>query len=461
MSLGTADERSSAQGNVASGVLRRPLRERSEGPEIRTSEMAVNATCGNSGDSTPDWDFGDEKEDPIHRIHAYPAKFPAFITTRALQYAERRGVKVDVVADVFCGCGTTAVEAKRSGKNFWGCDINPVATLIAQVKTHHYRDEALARRFADIRNEFRCAAAGPIERERINDRIDRIRYWFDERNIDELLRLDHAIRRATPAGGPYRKFFLCAFSNILKATSRWLTKSIKAQLDPAKRPRRVMDAFEDQVALMRKANCENRFPTPGPSVRIRTRDFLAPRGPDTRADLIVTSPPYVTSYNYADIHQLSTLWLGYASDYRALRRKMVGNQVGARSPAPADLKTLSATGRATYRDLLDADAYKARSVARYFVDLNRAVAKCRRMLDNDGLAVFVIGNTRYKGVRIDNREHLVHCMNRAHFREVETVRRKVSWKIMTPYRDARGRFTRDAKQRRVYGEEFVVIGRRR
>ena len=418
------------------------------------------AARANAGDSIPCWDFGDRKEDPIHRIHAYPAKFPAFITTKALEYARQRGVKVDVVADVFCGCGTTAVEAKRNGKNFWGCDINPVATLIAQVKTHHYRDEALARRFAAVRDEFRRAAAGPAERERIGDRIDRIRYWFDERNIDDLLRLDRAIRRATPAGGPCRRFFRCAFSNILKPTSRWLTKSIKAQLDPDKSPRGVMEAFEDQIGLMRKANRENRFPTPRPEVRIRTRNFLAPEDPESGADLIVTSPPYVTSYNYADIHQLSTLWLGYASDYRALRKNMLGNQVGVTSPAPAEIETLGAAARKTCRDLLAADAYKARSVARYFLDLDKAVAKCRRMLNAGGMAVFVIGNTRYKEVRIDNAGHLVHCMDRAGFREVEAVRRKVSLKIMTPYRDARGRFTRDGKQRRVYGEEFVVIGRR-
>ena len=421
----------------------------------------MNATRGNTGDSVPCWDFGDRKEDPIHRIHAYPAKFPAFITTKALEYAERRGVKVDVVADVFCGCGTTAVEAKRNGKNFWGCDINPVATLIAQVKTHHYRDEVLKRRLADIQDEFRRVVPRPADRERVDDRIDRIRYWFDDRNIDDLLRLHHAIRCATPAGGPYRKFFLCGFSNILKPTSRWLTKSIKAQRDPDKKPRDVMEAFEDQVALMRAANRRNRFPKAGSTVSIRTRNFLAPRDPGSRADLIVTSPPYVTSYNYADIHQLSTLWLGYASDYRALRKNMVGNQVGVEPPTLAEIETLGAAGKATYRDLLDADAYKARSVARYFLDVDKAVVRCWRMLNAGGMAVFVIGNTRYKGVRIDNAEHLVHCMNRANFQDVDIVRRKVSWKIMTPYRDARGRFTRDAKQRRVYGEEFVVIGRRR
>ena len=440
--------------NLRTAGLHGELGKFSGGPTDRGSEVI------GAGNSAPSWDFGDRKEDPIHRIHAYPAKFPAFITTRALEYAEQCGVKVGVVADVFCGCGTTAVEAKRNGKNFWGCDINPVATLIAQVKTHHYRDEVLARHLAAIRSEFRHAASHAADRERINDRIDRIQYWFDDRNIDDLLRLDHAIRSATPPGGRHRKFFRCAFSNILKPASRWLTKSIKAQLDPNKSPRRVMEAFEDQVASMRKANRENRFPTPRPQVSIRTRNFLAPGDPRSRVDLIVTSPPYVTSYNYADIHQLSTLWLGYASDYRTLRKNMVGNQVGVQAPATAEIETFSAAGKACYNDLLQVNPYKARSVARYFLDMDKAVAKCRRMLNDGGMAVFVIGNTGYMGVQIDNREHLVHCMNRANFREVETVPRKVSLKIMTPYRDARGRFTRDAKQRRVYGEEFVVIGRR-
>ncbi len=81
------------------------------------------------------WDFGESPELKIHRIHAYPAKFPAFITTKAIAYAKKLGVNVQTVADVFCGCGTTAFESRKAGLNFWGCDINPVATLIARVKS--------------------------------------------------------------------------------------------------------------------------------------------------------------------------------------------------------------------------------------------------------------------------------------------------------------------------------------
>ena len=282
---------------------------------------------------------------------------------------------------------------------------------------------------------------------------------FEDRNIDDLIRLDQAIRCQTRAYSPHRKFFLCGFSNILKPTSRWLTKSIKAQLDPNKSPRGVMEAFEDQFALMQKANRENCFPVPDTRVRIRKQNFLASAEPACHADLIVTSPPYVTSYDYAAIHQLSTLWLRYASDYRDLRKNMLGNQIGVESPDPAAIKALGTTAENAWRGLLREDRNRAHSVAQYFLDMDKAVAKCRRMLNDGGIAVFVIGNTQYKNVRIDNAKYLADCMERANFRNVEAIRRKVSLKTMTPYRDARGRFTRDSTQRKVYSEEFVVIGR--
>ena len=410
-----------------------------------------------SDNSASYWNFGNKKEEQIHRIHSYPAKFPAFITTKALEYAELQGVNVRIVADVFCGCGTTAVEAKRNGKSFWGCDINPVAALIAQVKTHHYRDSVLARYFDAIKDEFRRTVPTSEDHARITDRM---RYWFEERNIKDLIRLDLAIRRQTPARSAYRKFFLCGFSNILKPTSLWLTKSIKSQRDLQKSPRGVMEAFETQFALMRKANQRNRFPTPNPQVRIRTQNFLASREPACQADLLVTSPPYVTSYDYADIHQLSMLWLRYTSDYRALRKNMIGNQYGVQPLELTTIKFLGPIAESTYRGLLREDRRKAHSVARYFLDIDKAITKCRRMLNEGGIAVFVIGNTEYKGVKIDNAKHLAHCMERARFLSVEVIPRKISLKTMPPYRDTRGRFTRDTMQREVYGEEFVIIGRK-
>ena len=408
--------------------------------------------------SASSWDFGDTREELIHRIHPYPARFPAFITTKALHHADDQGVRVRNVADVFCGCGTTAVEAKRNGKDFWGCDINPLATLIAQVKTHGYRDSDLERNFVAIRHDASSTKVKPEDRALVGPRI---KYWFDDGNIDDLIRLDRAIRRRTHPYSAHRKFFQCGFSAILKATSFWLTKSIKAQRDPDKEPRGVMDSFENQVALMRRANNENSFPRPYSDTRIRSRNFLGRTRGDDKADLIVTSPPYVTSYNYADIHQLSTLWLGYATDYRRLRKNMLGNRYGVRAPRPDVIRKLGNVAWRTYSEMREQDSGHASSIARYLVDLDRAVSRCWDVLEAGGMAVFVIGNTRYRGVKVDNAQHLETSMGRAGFGEISVIPRRVSLKIMTPYRDLQGRFTRDSGQRKVYAQEFVVIGRKR
>ena len=221
-----------------------------------------------------------------------------------------------------------------------------------------------------------------------------------------------------------------------------------------------MEAFEDQVALMRRANGENEFPRPSPKTRIRAQNFLGSSCSHQKADLIVTSPPYVTSYNYADIHQLSTLWLGYADDYRSLRRNMLGNRHGIRTPRAGAIRKLGNAAWRTYQDMREEDAHHASSIARYFVDLDKAVRRCWDVLEDGGMAVFVIGNTQYKGVKVDNAEHLETSMERAGFDRVRAIPRRVSLKIMTPYRDARGRFTRDSGERQVYAEEFVLIGRK-
>ena len=61
------------------------------------------------------WDLPESREPRMHRIHAYPAKFPAFLTVKGLEYARENGLDPRRVADIFCGCGTVAHEARRAG----------------------------------------------------------------------------------------------------------------------------------------------------------------------------------------------------------------------------------------------------------------------------------------------------------------------------------------------------------
>jgi len=406
-----------------------------------------------SGRLTADyWDFGGEREPLMHRIHAYPAKFPAFITQKAVEHARARGVKVNRIADVFCGCGTTALEAKRLDTDFWGCDINPVATLIARVKSADYQGYRLEGYATRVLEVFDANSANR-DAEQLND--ERIRYWYDHERIEALAALKAAIE--TLPGGKYRDFFLCAFSNILKPTSRWLTKSIKPQIDPHKVPADVRTAFQNQVSFMIKATSKVRC-RHSTQLEVVHGNFLEMDFPQPLADLIITSPPYVTSYEYADLHQLSSLWLGYTDDYRKLRTGSIGSSYHD-TDFMRDVKQLNPCGNGLVFRLYDVDRRKARATARYFVDMHRTVRQCRKMLHPDGMVLFVIGNTEYKGVKVDNAAYLLSCLEQEGFAELETHRRKVSTKNLTPYRDTLGRFSADSTSRQVYAEEFIVTGR--
>src|SRR3989304_2958664 len=66
-----------------------------------------------------------------HNIHAYTAKL---IPQIPRYFIEKYTSREDVVFDPFCGSGTTLLEAMLLARNAIGIDINPLATLISEIK---------------------------------------------------------------------------------------------------------------------------------------------------------------------------------------------------------------------------------------------------------------------------------------------------------------------------------------
>ncbi len=400
----------------------------------------------------PFWNTGSEKELKMHRIHSYPAKFPAFITTKALEFTSNNVGSPSRIADIFCGCGTVAFESKRKNIDFWGCDINPIATMIAKAKSQNYKEKKLYE-YSDLIKK----AYSRIKKKNYYDEAnERLKYWYDADHYNDLFYLKKAIVNSIPKHSHYRLFFLCAFSNILKATSRWLTKSIKPQIDPIKKPADVISSFDDQCSFMITANNESDV-SHNSNTKIVTTNILKTNTKLPNVEMIITSPPYVTSYEYADLHQLSSLWLDYSQDYRDLRDGSIGSLHHVYN-FDRELKRLNNTGTKIVFRLFEKQKSKARSVAKYFLDMQATAKICHSMLSENGMALFVIGNTEYKNVRINNTKHLAESLKKSGFKEILVTKRKISKKILTPYRDKVGRFTRDDGGRKVYSEEFILIG---
>lgn len=399
------------------------------------------------------WNLGDTPELKIHSIHAYPAKFPAFIASKAIQLAYKSGIEVNTVSDIFCGCGTVAIEAKLNGVNFWGCDINPVATLITKAKTGNYSISKLEELYNFIQDSYSNNRT-VYNYEESNERI---RYWFKQEQFYDLSKLKEAIMSIPK--GKYRTCFECLFSSILKPTSKWLTKSIKPQIDPNKNIADVWKTFERQFRKFTK--CVSDMPQTQSNIEIVTCSILTKRSLP-KVDLIITSPPYVTSYEYADLHQLSSLWLDFTDDYTLLRKGTMGSAYNSET-FNYDILELNETAREIILELKSnkkISKAKIKSIARYYIDMQKATEQCYKMLNPHGMALFVIGDTEYKGTQIHNSRQLVESLIKSGFREVTVSKRKIRNKILTPYRDENGKFTSNKDDREIYHEEFVIVGRK-
>ncbi len=79
-----------------------------------------------------------------HGYYTYPAKFIPQLAARLISELTRAG---DTVADPFMGSGTTIVEALVQGRRAIGVDINPVAHLVAKVKSTPIDPALLAREY--------------------------------------------------------------------------------------------------------------------------------------------------------------------------------------------------------------------------------------------------------------------------------------------------------------------------
>lgn len=195
-------------------------------------------------------------------------------------------------------------------------------------------------------------------------------------------------------------------------------------------------------------------------IEILNKDYLNIDIKENIADIVITSPPYVTSYEYADLHQLSTLLLGFVKDYRELRKGTVGSLYNT-SEYNFELENLNSTANEILQQIKENSPNKVKSIAKYFSDIYSTVDRTYYILKNNSLAFFVIGNTQYKGVHIDNAKYLLECMLNKGFADIEIYKREIGNKILTRYRDGKGKFTKDPFARKVYNIEFIIIARKK
>ena len=256
-------------------------------------------------------------------------------------------------------------------------------------------------------------------------------------------------------------FFLIAFAQILKSCSIWLQKSIKPTRDFNKKEIDPLIKFEWQVKkMLQKHKQFNEILSS--EVEKNIDKYRVIRNSDTRnipcqdekASLIITIPPYVTSYEYADLHQLPLLWFGYLQELSTFRKKFIGSSYRVREKI--DLKSKLADQ--IVKQL--GKTKKSIEVRNYFADMLEAFIEMKRVLKKGGRAAIVIGNTKLKGIEILNAEVFKEQFEYIGFRVHKTIHREIPSKMLPSTRDPKtGIFVKinNSKKTLVYPTEFILI----
>jgi DNA modification methylase len=263
----------------------------------------------------------EEGRDPVrthvHGFHAYPARMHPETAARLVRAFVPPG---GTVLDPFCGSGTVLVEALIAGRHAVGTDLNPLAVRLARLKTRHTDEAARAAilaaavkvaQHADARREARMGATQRLAPEDVEA--------FDPHVLLELDGLRDGIRTVEDLA--LREVLLLVLSSILVKLSRKASDTASYAA-----PRRIAAGFPARLFVRKTEELGRRLaafeaarhdaPTgehgpPREGVRIGVDDAkrlatVAPRS----IDAVITSPPYVATYDYVAHHALRLRWLG-------------------------------------------------------------------------------------------------------------------------------------------------------
>lgn len=302
------------------------------------------------------------KDSLTHPLHSYPARMhPA--TARALVELcfETEHVQPRVVLDPFCGSGTTLVEGRAAGLDVIGSDLNPLAVRIARAKVWKAdlpRLDAfrkLGRELATLGFEEGKAArradyeAKPLRVPRGVDKVARdleIQPWFAPHVRRELEFLAGHIDEIRDTDPEFADLLAVCLSSLLIKCSKRNSDTSSKIVD--RKIARGMPArwFAERIDLMCQGLIDLHKAGATGEVVVLEEDArkLGLAGLEEESvGAIISSPPYVGTYDYVDHHRLRLAFLGlpynkFESGEIGARRRFKGRAEQATEAAYADFR---------------------------------------------------------------------------------------------------------------------------
>lgn len=380
----------------------------------------------------PSWDFrtADTKQ-YTHSFHPYPAMMIPQVAGRIL---DEFGKKSKLLFDPYCGTGTSLVEANLRGINAIGTDINPLARLIAKVKTTIIPLKLLDSYLKDFNDYVFLVKLGGKKIKPKIPKFKNIDYWFKKDTQYWLAVIKEYIEKIK--NKDIQDFFKVAFSETVREVSLTKNSEFKLYRMNAKQIEKfnpdVLSIMIEKLIRNRRGMAEYIVKKKNNAVS-KIYDFNTVYGipaniisPES-IDIIVTSPPYGdsrTTVAYGQFSRLSNQWLEF-EEFNEVDKKSMG---GIRK------KEFKKFNFEPLDDLLSElsriDKKRAYDVISFYIDYESSINNVSKALKKGGIVAYVVGNRRVKGIEIPNDEITKNFFERNGFKHLTTIIREISNKRM-------------------------------
>ena len=312
----------------------------------------------------------------IDRIHPYPAKFTVDL---AIEYISKYTKDGDLVFDPFVGSGTSLLAASVLGRYGFGTDINHIAILIAKAKLLRLTKNEIIE-LTDFIDKFE------------NDYIEKsqtvthyyypsIDHWFCDNSIAVLsLILEEKKSLKTENENIFVELAMSAIINTVsnqEGDTRYAAIE-KPDLTIEKIGLTFIKKFHVLLDLFVEFNGIDRCEKKNKVFLLDSKQCtdIIEKG---SVDLIITSPPYVNTYDYYLYHKHRMNWLGYNFKYS------MENEIGSRR----EFSSLK------------------HSEDKFSDDLFSIFAACNETLKPEGKVVLVIGDGKVAGKIYNAKENMI------------------------------------------------------
>jgi len=380
---------------------------------------------GNNGNGRHDW----LRLTPAYSVHLVKQELDKHDSSR-------------VILDPFSGTGTTGICAAQSGHDAILADLNPFLIWLAETKSYNYSAQEISQARTKLKRILKTA--NRLSTEKLwTPPIHNIERWWHKPQLTALARLIASIKSLS--AGKENDLLLVGFCNtLIKVSNASFNhqsvsfREIPEELSLQNEERNVFSIFLDNTEKVIKS-AETNLSGKVIVVESDARKIKIPQ----KADVVITSPPYVNRMSYIRELRPYMYWLGFlqeAKEAGELDWKAIGGTWGT---ATSKLNTWSDERKIPIDgfEQLIGKIFCANGkngqllsiyVKKYFYDMWDHFIALNKVLNPGAQLTYIIGNSSFYDYVVPAEKWYGELMSAVGFKkiDIETIRKRNSNKAL-------------------------------